>query len=193
MNKINPEANRPNNYKVSFDQEKGSSYLCCQYSCISCLSCIGILCLPCSPWFSKWTMNSQDCTIDDNRIHFKTGWFNKEDKLIPLDRIQDVNIIQGYVHRLFGVSQLDIQTAGNSGQAQNGAEARLIAPLDPEQVRKEIMDRRDRVVLGSTSSGIDYMKPSTQPAPITMDIVQELREIKVLVRNIESKVPTMNL
>ncbi|KAJ3253026.1 hypothetical protein HK103_001036, partial [Boothiomyces macroporosus] len=178
MNKALPEIDQ-SGYKVSFDTKKGSSFLCCTYSCIGVFSGIGLACLPCFPSFAKWTIESQDCTVDEKRIHFKVGWFNKEDKLIPLDRIQDVNIIQGFTHRMFGVSQIDIQTAGNSGQNSTGAEASLIAPIDPHVVRREIMERRDKLVLGGALSGVDFVQTTTsQPLPLSMDIVQELKEIK---------------
>ncbi|KAJ3323055.1 hypothetical protein HDV06_002501 [Boothiomyces sp. JEL0866] len=189
MSKISPEAG---DYKVQFDTKKGSSYLCCSGSCLLCTTVIGIPCIPCCPLFSKWSVESQDCTVEEHRIHFKNGWFNKEDKLIPLDRIQDVNIGRNFIQRIFGVAQIDIQTAGNSGANQTGAEASLIAPLDPEGVRREIMSRRDHLVLGHgvVGGGVDSLKPVTsQPAALTMDIVNELKKIKNLVKNIEEKVP----
>jgi membrane protein YdbS with pleckstrin-like domain len=78
---------------------------------------------------------------------FKSGWISRDDKMIPLDRIQDLNITQDCCSRLCGVFSLQIQTAGNSNP-KAGAEAHLYAVKEPIAVRNEIMTRRDRLVIG---------------------------------------------
>ncbi|KAJ3127682.1 hypothetical protein HK100_009600 [Physocladia obscura] len=93
---------------------------------------------------------NQSCVIDDHRIHFKRGWLNKEDKLIPLDRVQDVNVKQGLLSRILGVYHLDIQTAGAGGA---GAEATLIAVKDFEATRRIIISKRDALVHGGVGGG----------------------------------------
>ncbi|KAI8903740.1 hypothetical protein EDD86DRAFT_214127 [Gorgonomyces haynaldii] len=161
-------------FNVEFDIDRGTSYLSTVYCCVNLSTVIGILCMPCAPYCGKKVMVNQSCTIDDKRIHVKSGWINKEDKLIPLDRVQDVNVQADCCMRCFGVSAIAIQTAGagNPGQA---AEATLIAPKDPLKVRSILMEKRDKLVLGHTAhdNGVDFVKK--QPSAMIME-VQQIRE-----------------
>ena len=60
-------------------------------------------------------MSTQEVFIDGNRLHFKYDCLViKEDKLIPLDRIQDINIETNICARICGVSLVNIQTANGN-------------------------------------------------------------------------------
>ena len=51
--------------------------------------------------------------LEENKLVIKTGWLNKETKIIPLEKIQTVNIEQGPLHQLLNVVKLSIDTAGS--------------------------------------------------------------------------------
>ncbi len=51
--------------------------------------------------------------IEDDKLVIKKGWFRKETKVIPLNRIQTANIEQGPLHQLLNVVKLSIDTAGS--------------------------------------------------------------------------------
>ena len=51
--------------------------------------------------------------IEDDKLVIKKGWFKKETKVIPLNRIQTANIEQGPLHQLLNVVKLSIDTAGS--------------------------------------------------------------------------------
>ncbi|KAJ3332732.1 hypothetical protein HDU76_013279 [Blyttiomyces sp. JEL0837] len=177
---IYPEGDTTNNgpTQIIFDIPNGIKYLtalnCCIYT---------ILCIPCwSPYWSSKYIRSQSCTIDDKRIHYKVGFINKVDKLIPLDRIQDINIDEGCCARCFHVANLEIQTAGAGGGEEAGAEAKLIAPMGVADVRKIIIERRDKLVFGSGgggggAAGFVHVK-ETQPgmSPVMAADIHALKE-----------------
>lgn len=54
--------------------------------------------------------------IKDNAFVLQKGYINKENKSIPLERIQTVNIKQNFIQQMIGVVQLDIDTAGSKGK-----------------------------------------------------------------------------
>jgi hypothetical protein len=104
---------------VQFDNKSGENYTCCLMACRIGFTGIGFLCCPCMPYWSKKIFAGQSCKIDSHRINYKSGWINKEDKLIPLDRIQDVNIVGDFVMRCFNLQVIRIETAG-SGNPSGG-------------------------------------------------------------------------
>ncbi|KAJ2993124.1 hypothetical protein HDV02_002634 [Globomyces sp. JEL0801] len=147
-------------------------------------TCIGIPCIPCASYCANQTMKNQICSVDDKRIHYKSGWINKEDKYIPLDRVQDINIQRGLFARMMGVANIAIQTAG-AGNGEGRAEATLIAPTNPDLVRDLIVMKRDQLVLGGngmlSGGGIDSMvQPKSNPIMAT-----DLNEIKNAVLRME--------
>jgi putative membrane protein len=173
-------------YEVGFDYENGVkiSYLTNIVCGSIAFACIPCLCFPCVAYCTSKSVRSQECSVDDKRIHFKSGWINKQDKMIPLDRIQDLNIVQGWFSRLMGVSHIAIQTAGNSNQG-GLPEAYLHAVKEPIQVRDEIMTRRDRMVLGGPNT-TEIQQPKLGPIMSTSpSLAADIHELKEAVLRIE--------
>ncbi|KAJ3381444.1 hypothetical protein HDU92_005326 [Lobulomyces angularis] len=192
---VEPAYNKFDNaYEIEFDHSKGSSKVGCSL-CVG-LCCTG-LCIPCSPFGYFWgkkLMQNQTCTVDDYRINLKQGYFNKEDKMIPLDRIQDVNIKASWYSRLFGVSQIAIQTAG--GMNPDGTPEGLLESVkDPKRVRDIIIGKRDKLVHegapGSSSSNGNGLDGGTfvnkQPAKTSdPSVLKELIAIKDVLHRMEN-------
>jgi|UniRef100_K3WRN3 membrane protein YdbS with pleckstrin-like domain len=138
-----PLLTAPRDYHVEFDRENGYKYSCCMASAAATLGTAGLalLCLPCFPWRQRKEINAQKCTITDERVVLESGWINRSTRNIPLDRIQDINVTENLVQRCFGVTGVEIQTAGGGNGPHS--EAYLIVPLDASMVRDTIMSRRD--------------------------------------------------
>ena len=68
----------------------------------------------------------------------RQGLIGKQERHIPLARVQDVRLEQGVVHRVFGVVKVDIETAGGSG-----AEASLsvLSVAEAERLRGAVFAR----------------------------------------------------
>jgi len=71
----------------------------------------------------------------------ESGIIRKTYVTIPYDRIQNVDIYRGFVARILGLSDLQIQTAGASGYIM--AEGRLfgLSKETAEQLRNELIER----------------------------------------------------
>lgn len=116
----------------------------------------------------------------------------KQTGIVPYNRITNVDIIQGPLMRLFGVSNLRIQTAGYS--ANQLAEIKLQGIRDPEPLRAVIMDfvRSGYPVAAVTGAEVAAVSPSDRPdspAGVAEDaaILQEIREIGAVLKRIDEK------
>lgn len=116
----------------------------------------------------------------------------KQTGIVPYNRITNVDIIQGPVMRLFGISNLRIQTAGYS--ANQLAEIKLQGIRDPEPLRAVIMDfvRSGHPVAAVTGAetpvgpvSVSAASPSGQAADAA--VLRELREIGAVLKRIEEK------
>jgi uncharacterized membrane protein YdbT with pleckstrin-like domain len=58
-------------------------------------------------------------------IHVRKGIFNVTRKHVPLRTITNVSSRQGLIDRLFGIGNVEIETAGFSGPTQRGPEEKL--------------------------------------------------------------------
>lgn len=62
--------------------------------------------------------------FEESELRIQYGLFVKKNRFIPFDRIQTLNYKEGIFHRLFGLVQVSVETAGGSGMK---AEADLTA------------------------------------------------------------------
>lgn len=76
--------------------------------------------------FSYW--------FEERELRVQYGLFVKKKRFIPYDRIQSLNYKEGIFHRLFGLVQVTVETAGNKA---GKAEAELIAITKSEAQRIE--------------------------------------------------------
>ncbi|MEX0910496.1 MAG: PH domain-containing protein [Candidatus Paceibacterota bacterium] len=94
----------------------------------------------CFIW-AKLTYHFYRYELTDAGFRKELGVIYKKYVTIPYDRIQNVDIYRGILARIFGLSNLYIQTAGKSGRA--GSEGRLpgLSRRDAELVRDELIQR----------------------------------------------------
>ncbi|GAB9464433.1 hypothetical protein Gpo141_00001864 [Globisporangium polare] len=186
-----PLRSDPTDFHVEFDYETGYDYACCLTGTVSAIATAGLalLCYPCVTKLVRKEVDSQKCTITENRVVLETGWLNKSTRYIPLDCIQDVNVQENYVQRHFGVKGVEIQTAGvGIGRLP---EAYLLAPKDASAVREAIMSRRDQLMAGRFGNAHKHGAQEVKSAPMSgydSAVVRELRELKESVLRIEAQI-----
>jgi uncharacterized membrane protein YdbT with pleckstrin-like domain len=54
-------------------------------------------------------------TLSDQRITIESGIFSRQEKVIPIDRIQDCTTKQSLIGRVFGYGRVEIDAAGAQG------------------------------------------------------------------------------
>ncbi len=125
--------------------------------------------------------NSLFCELTTRALHFKKGvWFQTE-RTVPLDKIQDLTFKEGPLLRYFGLSQLKIETAGQS--MEGAADMSLTGIIDSRKFRETVLDQRDEIT--------DKHSPSAPTTPQKEgdedELLVLLRDIHKTLKNIEKK------
>ena len=114
--------------------------------------------------------------IEDARLIIKHGWLKKETKVIPLERIQTVNIEQGPLHQLLNIVKLSIDTAGSEK-----AEAKIDA------LHKAMAEAlRIQLVTDKRESSIDEQNSSKAHHPILTLTDKDLFKLSVSANHVET-------
>ncbi len=80
-------------------------------------------------------------TVDADDVSISSGILNRQQRVIPFDRIQDVSIEQGLLHRALGLAKVAFET-GSSGGDDNEARLDAIALAEAEALRRHIRAHR---------------------------------------------------
>lgn len=116
--------------------------------------------------------------FEDSELRVEYGLFVKKKRYIPFERIQSLNYREGIFHRIFGLVQVQVETAG-SKTGKPEAELTAITRIAADQIEQEMnqaklgqqpveehkvqlpagriihkMSPKDLIVLATTSSGI---------------------------------------
>jgi membrane protein YdbS with pleckstrin-like domain len=91
-------------------------------------------------WLCPQQANNLHYRLEGDMVRADGGVFFLFRKSIPLERITDVNLIQGPIQRYLGIWAMQIQTAGSAQ-----CEATLYGVREPEKVREQILAQRKNV------------------------------------------------
>ncbi|MEO4054916.1 PH domain-containing protein [Solibacillus sp. CAU 1738] len=84
--------------------------------------------------------------FEDNELRVEYGLFVKKKRYIPYDRIQSLNYNEGIFHRVFGLVQVMVETAGNkTGKAE--AELTAITREAANQIESEMKKVKHKKVV----------------------------------------------
>ena len=86
-------------------------------------------------WLPLWA-GALRYSLDDKALRVEQGRLFKSRKSIPLEKITDLELVQGPLLRYFDMWIINVQTASTGSQSP---EATLIGLVNPEQVREEIL------------------------------------------------------
>jgi uncharacterized membrane protein YdbT with pleckstrin-like domain len=93
-------------------------------------------------------------TLTDQRIMIQTGVFSRQEKIIPIDRVQDCTTRQTLIGRIFGYGRVEVDAAG-----AQGAEVLQFLPK-PGEFRDQVFVLSEKRRGGGTPAA-----PSTAPMP----------------------------
>jgi putative membrane protein len=82
--------------------------------------------------------------VGNDEIRIDSGIFSRTHRSIPFDRVQDVDITQGLIARLFGLGQVKFETGGSAAAAADEGVLAAIPLERAEQLRKLVRTRRSR-------------------------------------------------
>jgi putative membrane protein len=95
----------------------------------------------------------------------REGVFERTERHIPFERIQDLRTEQGFLHRLLGVTDVQIQTAGGEGPE---ASLSVLSLAEADRLRLRIAERARHPARGE-------VEEAHAPEPAAREIVRALR------------------
>ena len=96
--------------------------------------------------------------LEETELVMRSGLFNKTFRTIPFDRIQTISFTQNILHRIFNVVQLDLDTAGSSG---NELAIKALSHADAHAIKSFILDRKE--ALPSQREEDDLLQKNENP------------------------------
>lgn len=119
--------------------------------------------------------------LDDTELVIRDGIFARTERHIPLERVQDVQVEQGPVHRLLGLVDVRIQTAGGGDEPEASFSA--ISAAEAETLRDAVVTRTRRPVATDAPAGeVEHVRP-VPPA-----VIRKLSTRDVIVAGLTSSV-----
>ncbi|OAN60579.1 hypothetical protein A8B79_08630 [Balneola sp. EhC07] len=109
------------------------------------------------------------CELTTRSLKFNKGYIFRTEKTIPLDKIQDLTFKEGPLLKAFGLSILQIETAGSSASAS--ADLSLIGIVNASQFRDKVLDQRDLVTENTSSSSA----PSSDNSENVLEVLKDIR------------------
>lgn len=142
---------------------------------------LSLLIIAISKWWAELLWKNYSFELLDDKIVVRSGVIGHRKVMIPYERIQNVNVQKGVLERIFGVSSIQIETAGSAGLPGNGAgygfyafkslaEGTIQGITDTEPIEKFIM-KKIRSRKAGTGLGDD------DDGTTAKEILKELRAI----------------
>jgi putative membrane protein len=101
-------------------------------------------------------------TLGDGVLRIEEGVLARKRRLLPFDRIQQVELVRKPLHRLLGVATLRVETAGGAGGSE--ADLEVLAVTEAEHLRATLL-RAKAAAVGEAGSPAPGAPAGTVEAP----------------------------
>jgi len=118
------------------DRAPLANYLALAWAFGLALTCFGVVALPLVIWMARVYARKHKYWITSNRIIVANGLIGYRVRSIPLERISDVAVRQGWMEKLFGITSIVVRDM--TGEAQSGAA--LMAVPDAPEMQAHVLD-----------------------------------------------------
>ncbi len=123
------------------------------------------------------------CTLTERTLEIRKGWINRVESTIPLEKITDLQMIQGPIMRAMGLHGFKVETAGQSS-GPGGHLVSLIGIVDAPGFREAVLDQRDAQAEGRGRVSRPSEPAAASPA-MGDDAVAVLSDIRASLHRIE--------
>lgn len=72
--------------------------------------------------------------VEENELRIESGIFVRKKRYIPFERIQNLNLTEGILHRPFRLVKLNVETAAQAGKAEAEAELTAISKEEADRI-----------------------------------------------------------
>jgi putative membrane protein len=87
----------------------------------------------------RWRTTQYRITTD--RVELHTGWLRRQRRSVPRDRIRTVDLTSRLVHRMFGLSVVQVGAAAGSSPESSGLALDAVSKAEADRLRRELLDR----------------------------------------------------
>jgi len=112
--------------------------------------------------FLRWLKLEYRVGADELRID--SGFLSRTSRAIPFDRVTDVDLEQGPIHRLFGLARVKLETGASAGGKEEEGVLHTISLARAEALREHIRARRGRAAVPAAAEAV-----AEGPALFAMD------------------------
>lgn len=134
-------------------------------------------------FFINKYVERMSCTLTERTLEIRKGLINRVESTIPLEKITDLQMIQGPIMRAMGLHGFKVETAGQSS-GPGGHLVSLIGIVDAPAFREAVLDQRDAQAEGRG-------RTATTPAVATSSelagesVIELLTEIRSSLHRVE--------
>ena len=93
--------------------------------------------------------------VGADELRIDSGFLSRNSRAIPFDRVTDVDLEQGPLHRLFGLARVRLETGASAGAKNEDGVLDTIALGRAEALRDHIRARRSRLPLAAADTDLD--------------------------------------
>ena len=98
--------------------------------------------------------------VGPHEIRIDSGWLNRTSRAIPFDRVTDVDLEQGPLHRLFGLARVKLETGGSAGGKDDEGVLDTISLDRAAALREHIRARKGLATTPAAGTGtIEETRP----------------------------------
>jgi len=116
---------------------------------------IGFVILSVGSVFVRWL--KFEYRVGAHELRIDSGFLSRTSRAIPFDRVTDVDLEQGPLHRLFGLARVKLETGASAGAKEEEGILHTISLERAEALREHIRARRGQVtapaVVGAVEEG----------------------------------------
>ena len=92
--------------------------------------------------------------VGAHEVRIDSGWLSRTSRAIPFDRVTDVDLEQGPLHRLFGLARVKLETGGSAGGKEEEGVLHTISLERAEALRDHIRARKG-LAPATTAEAVD--------------------------------------
>jgi putative membrane protein len=141
---------------AEFDKDELRKYWLMKGFLISILSVVGIplmaIWVPLAWIFMGRWIARLGAELTPTKLIIHRGYFVREEKVVPLEKITDLSLKQGPIMRRLGLEAIAVETAGQSS-GPGAALVQLVGIRDTRGFRAAVLAQRDKVVMGGSDDG----------------------------------------
>ena len=100
--------------------------------------------------------------VDADELLLRSGVLNRQNRVIPLARVQNVEVRQSLLQRLTGVAEVRVETAGTGEQAE--AVLSVLGVAEAQALRADLLARRRARAAAVAVEGGDAVEAGDRPA-----------------------------